>query len=227
MALIDDLLLLLTNPRTGKCAMTRSEAAMVLAGAALTELMLSGNVRVTEKGESLRKNRLIVDPEVPPPADPLLADLLGKIAAKNRALRPAATITAMTGSWGGSHLVKDVYARLVQAERLSDRQGSVLGLFTTHTYDRLDVEYETHLLKDIDAVLFEQATPSDQIASIIGLLSVGNRLIGVVDRDRGVDKRAVKAAAKTLVEQNWAVKAAKAAIEEAQSAAAAGASAGH
>ena len=74
MLLAEDVLLLATDDTSGR-KLTRYTDLLV-AGGLLSDLVLAGNVRLTEAGETIRRNRAVGVPDAPWPSDPLLGDAL-------------------------------------------------------------------------------------------------------------------------------------------------------
>jgi hypothetical protein len=213
MLLCEDILLLATDDETGKQHSVGGFADLLVAGALLTDLVLAGQVRLTEEGESVRKNRVVAEPDAPVPDDNLLLLTRTKLAAKP-SWEMSSAVNALQ-----KNLVRLLHERLVAAEILMRDDRRALGLFPYTRFPAVDGTYEAGLLTGIDAVLFEGATPDDHTAALIGLLHAGDLLISVVDRGRGIDKRTVKRYAESLVEQYWPAQAARKAIQAAQSAA--------
>lgn len=214
MLLVEDTLLLATTDIEGK-NIAGGWLDYILAGALLVDLSFSGNIRITEKGETgAWRNRVVVVPDAVWPADPLLAEAL--------------EVTGSKAKWSTVNLVnrlarglkKKVYPRLVAAELVQRSERHVLG-FTLVRFPAVDGSHERELLDAIDQVLLLGGEPDAHTAALIGLLSGGDLLVKVVDRGRGIDRRAVKKRGKELCEQHWAAKAAREAIQQMAAAAAA------
>jgi hypothetical protein len=214
MLLCEDILLLATDDETGKQSSVGGFAELLVAGALLTDLMLAGQVRLTEEGESVRKNRVVAEPDAPAPDDNLLLVTRAKLATKT-SWDAASAVTALK-----KNLIRYLHERLVAAEILTRDERRALGLFPYTRFPTVDGTYEAGLLAGIDAVLFEGATPDDHTAALIGLLHAGDLLVTVVDRGRGIDKKTLKRYAESLIDQYWPAQAARKAIQAAQSAAA-------
>ncbi|QLQ14580.1 MAG: GPP34 family phosphoprotein [Micropruina sp.] len=216
MLLVEDTLLLATTEIEGK-NIAGGWLDYILAGALLIDLTFAGNVRITEKGEEgVRANRAVVVPDTPRPDDPLLAEALDVVARKPK----WSTVNLVDRLARG--LKKKVYPRLVAAELVQRSERHVLG-FTLVRYPAVDGSHERELLDAIDQVLLLGGEADAHTAALIGLLSGGDLLVKVVDRGRGIDRRAVKKRGKQLCEQHWAAKAAREAIQQMAAAAAAGA----
>lgn len=212
MLLCEDILLLATDDETGKQRSVGGFAELLVAGALLTDLMLAGQVRLTEQGESVRKNRVVADPDAPAPDDNLLLVTRAKLATK-ASWDAASAVNALK-----KNLIRYLHERLVAAEVLMRDERRVLGVFPSIRFPAVDGTYEAGLLASIDAVLFEGATPDDHTAALIGLLHAGDLLVTVVDRGRGIDKRNLKRFAESLIDMYWPAQAARKAIQAAQAA---------
>jgi hypothetical protein len=222
MLLCDDLLLLLTDDASGKTMTGTSELRLLLAGALLTDLTLAGCVRLTEKGESgVRKNRVVLDPDVAPTSDPLLADACERLAGKK-----SWSLTSAVNKLSRGAIDRVVYDRLVRAEHLTNNRETVLGFIPVTRHHQVDGGYERTVNDALDRVLIGGEDPDDRTAALLGLLHAGGKLIAVVDRGRGIDRSATRKRATALMKSNWAAKAAADLITANRAAAVAAASAG-
>lgn len=212
MLLCEDVLLLATDDETGKRGSSMGFTDLLVAGALLADLVLAGQVRLTEAGESVKKDRVVADLEAPPPEDNLLLVTRAKLSTKP-SWEMSAAVSALQ-----KNLVRHLYERLVADGLLVHDERLALGMFPYSRFPAADGSYEVGLLSAIDAVLFSGQVPDDHTAALIGLLHAGDLLVTVVDRGRGIDKKAVKKYAETLVEQYWPAKAARKAIQAAQAA---------
>ncbi|HOB04115.1 MAG TPA: GPP34 family phosphoprotein [Propionibacteriaceae bacterium] len=215
MLLCEDLLLLLTDDASGKNIAWSSELAPLLGGAMLCDLVLGGHVRLTEKGEDrLRRNRVVIDTDMLPTSDRLLAESYERLAGK-RSWSTQAAVRKLQGK-----LKERLYERLVTAELLSADRETVLGVIPVTRYRPVDPSYERTLTDTLDRTLIGGETPDDHTAALIGLLHAGGHLVKVTDRGRGIDRRAAKARAKELMKQFWPAKAAYDVIQANRAAAA-------
>lgn len=192
MLVVEDILLLATA--TGRRSLGYPD--LFVAGGLLTDLALAGNVRITEPGESVRKNRIVAVSDAPWPTDELLADAMGIVQAKPE--------------WRGYTLLEKlakklpdrIYARLAQAELVSGEERKLLGLFPTTTWTVLDTRRVEELQATLDEVLLFGKPADLQAATLIALLHAGRLLQHVVDRDRKVDRKALKTQGKALMKQH-------------------------
>ncbi len=217
MLLAEDVLLLATDDETGKRQARYTD--LLVAGALLSDLALAGNVRVTEPGESTRKNRVVSVPDAPWPADPLLAETLTTISAKP-AWYSWALIERLSRKLVDHKPVDAVYERLARAELLSRTEHRVLGLVPTTRWVSVDGRYEAALRERLDAVFLFGAQPDAQLASLAALLAGAGLLPQVVDRGRGLDRRALKRQGKELLKQYWPAQAMDRAFQSRDAAAA-------
>jgi len=154
MLLAEDVLLLLTDDETGKFVGRYPD--LVVSGALLSDLALAGNVRVTESGESVRKNRVVTVPDAPCPVDPLLAEALEVIGRKEH--RFTSNVVDQI-----SYVLKPpkaVYERLTRAELLSRVAHRALGLIPFTRWVSLDDRHENELRARLDEVFLFDADPT-------------------------------------------------------------------
>ena len=207
MLLAQQVLLLLTDERTG--AARSPHNSTVVAGAVLTDLALRGSLRVTEPGEDVRKDRVVIVPDTAWPDDPLLATAMLTAGRKAHWSAPGL-------AWAlSSKLDRAVYERLVQAEVVSRVEHRALR------WPVIDLRPLHALLDEIDETVLFGKPPGTRCAALLGLLSASGALVKVLDRGRGIDRKAVKALGLQLRRQYWGAEAAYQAIQ-AQNAAAAG-----
>ncbi|OYO18672.1 GPP34 family phosphoprotein [Enemella dayhoffiae] len=215
MLIAEKLLLLLTADDTGK--VKGQYADYGLAGAVLLDLALRGRVRLTEKGERGHWANRVVVVDDSPTDDALLDDALARLAGRDRFRQ--SSITRLH-----RHVRKPLQERLVGAGILRDVEQAVLGFIPVTRHPTVNPEPEQQVRAQLFRVLAENEAPDAETAALVGVLSALNlahTMIG--DEASGAAKRAVKARAKQLREENWAAEAAYKAIQAAQSA---GASAG-
>lgn len=219
MLIAEDLLVLLTHPDTGKLLASGAFIDIALAGGVLNELAQTGNARVTEKGEDVRKNRIVVVSDAPPPSDSLLAESLARLATKPH-WSAEAGVNALTKG-----LRRALYDRLVRAELVRREDVDVLGLTWAHHWPAVDATKRETLRRRLRTILLDDAEPEYREAALIGLVSALGVVVKLIaNPEERIDKSAVKRRAKVLKDQYWASDAVGRAIAQAQAAAAAGAS---
>ncbi len=217
MLLTEDILLLATDDTSGRRLARYTD--LLVAGGLLSDLALAGNVRTTEPGESVRKNRVVAVPDAAWPADSLLAEALTVISRKPNWY--LSTLVERLGHKLVDHKAVDVvYDRLAQAELVSRTPHRVLGLVPTTRWVSFDGRYEATLYEQLDAVFLFGATPDAHVASLAALLTGSGLVASVIDRGRGVDKRAVKRRGKELLKQYWPAQAMERAFQNRDAAAA-------
>lgn len=220
MLLAEDILLLVLDDTSGRFLLQSSYVNPLVAGALLTDLVDARVARITEKGETIRANRVVVEPDAEL-ADPLLREGLARLSGRP-SWRPVAALQKLQKG-----LRQELIDRLVRAERLYRNDAQLLGFIPVKRWPAVEASYEAELLARMDAVSLRGEEPDEHTASLIGLLSAANVITKVLGRDgRTFDKRMVKRRAKDLREQRWTAKAVGRAIEEIQAAGAAAAAGG-
>ena len=217
MLLAEDILLLATEDATGKKLARYTD--LLVAGGLLSDLAMTGTVRLTEQGESVRKNRAVIVADAPWPVDPLLGEALTVLSRK-----PAWYAWAAVERLGRKLIdhkpVDEVYERLSRAELVSRTPHRVLGLVPTTRWVSVDGRYEASIHERLDAVLLFGAAPDPHIAALVSLLTGAGVLVPVVARGRNVDRRALKRQGKALLTQYWAAQAMQRAFQNRDAAAA-------
>lgn len=198
MLLAEDVLLLLTDDETGKFIGPYPD--LVVSGGLLSDLALAGNVRVTESGESVRKNRVVTVPDAPWPVDPLLAETLEVIGRKDRRF----TSTVVDQISYAIKPPKAVYERLARAEMLSRVAHRALGLIPLTRWVSLDDRHENELRAQLDEVFLFDAEPDPHTAALAALLTASGALVPALDRGRKLDRAKLKRRGKDFLGQYWA-----------------------
>jgi hypothetical protein len=192
----------------------RSDAAALsygLAGAVVTELLLRGAVRVTERG--------VLAAAGPPTGDELLDDVLVGIGASR--LRPVASwVRALAGRRVGLH--QRLARRLLAAGVLRQERRRLLGLLPVRRLAVADQAALAGLRRRLRAGLLGHGPVDAPTASLVGLVGACGLVDGLVARD---ERRAARRRAAAIGHQDLAGAAVAAAIREAQTAVAAGATA--
>ena len=80
MPLAEDLLLLLTDDRSGRLSVTAAQVDIAVGGANLVELTLAGKIDLTGEGDQGRPGRMVVR-DAAPPGDPVLDTALQTLVA--------------------------------------------------------------------------------------------------------------------------------------------------
>ncbi|MEO3772081.1 GPP34 family phosphoprotein [Micromonospora sp. B9E7] len=159
--LVEDLLLLLFQPRSGTIA-GENTLFYVLGGAVLADLALGDHLTTEARGR-LRS--------VPghPPSDGLLRPAWDYLAEKPRGVQTA--LAAI-----GPALRKPVLERLIARGDIDQEPRRVLGLFRTTALREGRTERRARLLADVRQVLVDGAEPQPRVAALTALLSASGTL---------------------------------------------------
>ena len=202
MLLAEDLLLLLTDDRTGKLAVASNRVDLALGGAQLVDLALARRVEVTEEGRLLVVDRA-------PVGDALLDEALALVDGKN-GRRPKDVIAPL------SHKLRaGLYARLAARGLVREDVGRILGIVPRHTWPAVDAEHEDALRAGIAAALRAGGTNEARTGALIALLQGLHTVAAVFDPGVvGMAKDELEASAERIAEGGWAADAVEAAIRQ-------------
>ncbi|MEU1587037.1 GPP34 family phosphoprotein [Micromonospora sp. NPDC005710] len=193
--LVEDLLLLLFQPRSGTIA-GETTLFYVLGGAVLADLALGDHLTTTDRGR-------VSSVAGHPPSDDLLRPAWDYLAEKPRGVQTA--LAAI-----GPALRKPVLERLVARGDIDQEPRKVLGLFRTTALREGRTERRARLLADVRQVLVEGAEPQARVAALAALLSASGTL---PQFDREIPWTSpVISRAKELERGNWGADAAAAAV---------------
>lgn len=162
-SLVEDVLLLLFQPSSGTIA-GEGTLFYVLAGAAVTDLALSGAIE-SRQGRLLRSVHAVGDER---PADSLLAPVWDAVAGKPRGVQ---TILADAGP----RLREPALERLVARGDLLAERRTLLGLFRS-THYALGSDRRSELVDGVKAALVGGADPDLRTAARVALLSASDTL---------------------------------------------------
>jgi hypothetical protein len=163
---VEDLLLLLFDPRSGTFA-GEGTLFYTLAGAALTELALQGRVEIEDRPSLLGpKARAVGDA---PPADDLLRGVWEQLQGK-----PKGVQGLLAGV--GPQLRAPVIERLVEGGHVARRRRKVLGLFSTTRLIDGGSSRRRQLLRAVRPVLVDGVDPDPRTAALAALLSASGSL---------------------------------------------------
>ncbi|MEU8258949.1 GPP34 family phosphoprotein [Micromonospora inaquosa] len=159
--LVEDLLLLLFQPRSGTIA-GENTLFYVLGGAVLADLALGGHLTPTDRGRvsSLPGH---------PPSDSLLRPAYDYLAEKPRGVQTA--LAAI-----GPVLREPVLQRLVARGDIDQEPRKVLGLFRTTALREGRTERRARPLAEVRQVLVDGAKPQARVAALTALLSASGTL---------------------------------------------------
>lgn len=201
MLIASDLLLLLTDDRTGKLRVPSSQLDVALGGALLLELAIAG--RVTVGGDA----RLTVL-DTSTTADPVLDDALSELSAR-REDNPKAVVRML-----GKDLRPRLTTRLAAEGILREERGRILGLVPTSRWPSTDSAHEDSVRALLAAALREGSTSDVHVAALVSLLHALKAVGKVVaPAELGLTKQELKINAERIADGDWASKAVRDAID--------------
>ncbi|MEH0929838.1 GOLPH3/VPS74 family protein [Micromonospora sp. CPCC 205558] len=193
--LVEDLLLLLFQPRSGTIA-GENTLFYVLGGAVLADLALGGHLTTSGRGR-------VSSVAGHPPSDGLLRPAWDYLAEKPRGVQTA--LAAI-----GPPLRGPVLERLIARGDIDQKPRKVLGLFRTTALRDGRTERRSRLLADVRRVLVDGAEPQARVAALAALLSASGTL---PQFHREIPWTSpVISRAKELEQGNWGADAAGAAV---------------
>jgi len=209
--LVDDLLLVLLSPQTGRPVLDGQRLAPGLAGAVLLEIALAGRLDVRREGRWRGDRLTVVDG--PAFGDPLLDDAVEVLRG-----RPGILARSAVQRLARASVVRTAKQRLVDAGDATRTPGGFLR-FTRHDPRP---EAREALVAQLRAALQAGDVTSlpQRSVALISLLH-GLRVVGKAVPDTGLPSRELRARAKELLEGEWAGAAVLAAVRAAQAASAA------
>lgn len=209
MSTAEDLLLIATDPQTGKPQLDSMKADPVIGGAHLLDLVAAERLALEGQG---RKARVVVKDQAPV-ADPVLEEAFARVRSRGRQT-PQSSVTRL-----GKQGRKKVYGALVLKGLMRTRSEKALGLFPLTRHDVVDGARRDDLVNRIRASLLHDQPADAETGPLIGLLSAADLTKLFVDKP---DRKRAKARAKVIAEGDWASEGVRKAIQAAQSAVAAG-----
>lgn len=209
MTTAEDLLLIVTDPLTGKPQLDSMKADPVLGGAHLLDLVAAGHLALD--GER-RKAQVVVVSHAPV-ADPLLEQAFSRVRNRGRQT-PRNTVTRL-----GKQARKHVYASLVAKGQMLVRPAKVMGIFPSSRHEVIDTARRHDLVNRVRASLLHDQPADAETGPLIGLLAAADLTKLLVDKP---DRKRAKARAKVIAEGDWASEGVRKAIQAAQSAVTAG-----
>jgi hypothetical protein len=201
MLLAEDLLLLLTDDRTGKLVVNKTHVDVALGGAQLIDLSLAHRADLDE-----RKRLVVLDGS--PTGDRLLDGALS-ILRSYVGKKPRSTIRELSKG-----LRPRLYDRLVNAGFLRAEHGKVLGLFATTSWPATSVEHESVVRRNLVGQLVQGLTPDPRTAALVALLhALRCTHKVVVPAEHGLGRRELDRRAKQLAEGSWGSQAVRQTID--------------
>ena len=205
MSTAGDLVLLGTDPASGKPRLGLTETDAVLGGAILYDLVTLG--RLGLEGEGRKARVTVVDHT--PVDDPALEAAFTRV----RDRKPAKAEYVVTRL--GKHAQKNLYRDLEDSGAVRRRDAKLLGLVPLTRHDVLDVARRDQLLQRVRGALLNGQDPDEETGPLISLLWAGNNVSLVVDRP---DRRRAKKRAAVIADGDWASAGVRTAIQSAHAA---------
>lgn len=203
----EDLLLLLTDDRSGKLLVASNQVDIALGGALLIELALEQRVDVTRGNGVVRTGRLLVK-DASPTADSLLNEALGQIAVR-QGKTPKDAAPAL-----GKDVRARLHARLAERGMLHEETAKILGIFPSHRWPSSDSERENSVRALLADALRAGSTDDAHIAGLVALLHALKAVTKVSDpAELGITKKQMNANARRIAEGDWASEAVRKAID--------------
>jgi hypothetical protein len=209
MTTAEDLLLIVTDPLTGKPQLDSMKADPVIGGAHLLDLVAAGYLALEGDG---RKARVVVISHAPV-GDPVLDQAFARVRNRGRQT-PQNTVTRL-----GKQGRKQVYASLVAKGQMRVRPAKALGMFPVSRHEVVDTARRHDLVNRVRASLLHDQPADAETGPLIGLLFAADLTKLLVDKP---DRRRAKARAKVIAQGDWASEGVRKAIQAAQSAVSAG-----
>ena len=209
MSTAEDLLLIVTDPLSGKPRLDSMKADPVLGGAHLLDLVAAGHLALDGQG---RKARVVVTSHAPV-GDPVLEEAFARV--RNRGRQTPQNTVMKLGKQGRRH----VYAALVAKGQMRTRPAKALGIFQLSRHEVVDSARRDDLINRVRASLLHSQPADAETGPLIGLLSAADLTKLLVDKP---ERKLAKARAKVIAEGDWASDGVRKAIQAAQSAVTAG-----
>jgi hypothetical protein len=205
MSTLLDLVLLTTDPATGKSKKGSAAPDAVLGGAVLLDLVAAGAVRL--EGEGKKARVVVADPSTR--SDPEVEAGLARL----RDRKPGKAQNVVTRL--GKKARAAAYDALTASGRVRPREEEVLGLFPVTRHDVVDVAGREALVAAVRDVLLDDVRPDDRTGPLVSLLHAGDLLGVVVDRP---DRKRAKDRADEVSRGDWAAQGVRDAIASANAA---------
>ncbi len=196
----EDLLLLLTDRRTGRLVVPWTRTDLALAGSVLDQLRHTGRIEVDRPDRVRRPGRIrVLAPS--PTGDAVLDRVLAELDGADR--RPIAAIHRIKGG-----LRRELYERLVTAGALSQGIGRVLGFVPVEVWPARDPDLQAPFIGRLASRWtspgLREVTTDPECASATALLgAIGS--IGRVARATGLSGqvRQIQRTAARLRQESW------------------------
>ncbi len=206
MLIAEDLLLLLTDDRSGKLLVSPTQVDIALGGALLVELVLAGRVELTGQDGPVPTGRLLVV-DASPTSDPLLDEALSELEDK-QGKRPNQVVSRLARG-----LRARLHMRLAEQGLLHEETAKILGILPSHRWPSDDSGHEDSLRLAIADVLRVGATTDPRLGALVSLLHALKAVTKSFDSAVvGLPKQELKANSKQISDGEWASKAVRDAI---------------
>jgi hypothetical protein len=196
---LTDLVLLTTEPQSGRSKTSSAAPDAVFGGAVLLDLVAAGAVALVGEGKRARVE--VVDASLR--ADPVLEAGLARL----RDRKPAKAQSAVTRL--GKHARRVAYEALTASGQVRPREDHVLGMFPVTRHDVVDLAGREELLTGVRAVLLQDQPADGRTGPLVGILHAGDLLGVVVDKP---DRKRAKERAKEVSRGDWAAEGVRQAI---------------
>lgn len=190
MGIAQDLVLVSTDPSSGKIRLSAMSGDTMIGGAFLLDLVAQGRLVLDGAGKKAR----VVVADRTPVDDPVLQAAFVRVQGKDRQ-KPQAIVGTL-GKKGRKRVVEQLSA----AGRLRSRGQKVLGI-RVERVDVVDTAARESLLHGVRSVLLTGHPADGRTGPLIGLLLAGEQLGLVLDRS---EVKRAKPRAKEVAEADWA-----------------------
>jgi hypothetical protein len=202
MLLAEDLLLLVTDDRTGKLAVPSNQVDLALGGAMLVDLTLVHRVAVAATGRLLVLDRAST-------SDSLLDEALAEVDRK-QCRKPKDVLAPLDKG-----LRPRLYDRLSGRGLVREEDGRILGILPRHTWPAVDAAHEDALRVQLVEALRTGAADDVRVGALIALLHALGAVAKVVEPTAvGISTHDLEANAEQIAEGDWASDAVRTAIRE-------------
>ena len=208
MSITADLVVITTDPDSGKSRLGTTQTDAVVGGAILVDLIALGRIDLV--GEGRRARAVVLDAS---PVPDRVAEAAFARVRDRKPMKPRDLVTKL-----GKRAKLAQYDALVAAGVLQAREVKVAGLFPRRRYSLSRPTERATLLASVRGVLLEGAEPDERTGPIVGLLSAADLLGVVVGKP---DLKQAKTRAAAVSEGDWASQGVRDAIRAAQTAVAA------
>ena len=191
MTIAEDLLLLVTDPESGKCRLSSMITDVTLGGANLVDLVYAKRVEL--QGDKRKAKVVLIDKS---PTGNLILDRAIFALRTKGPLRPQAAVRQL-----GKKSKEPLYDALEARGTVQRRTEKRFGLFPVTRWPVVDSVRRDNLLRLIRSSLLHDQEADDSTGPLIGLLAASGKLPLVVDKP---ELKAAKARAKVIAAGDWA-----------------------